>query len=338
MEQSTSLLLGLGLLIGIVFGVVGQITGFCYYRGLKERWLQQPNLQLPSFAMAAAVAIIGAQSSAALGLIDLHQSIYLSPRLSWLLLPLGGLLFGYGMALANGCGARALVLLGQGNLRSIVVLLCLGITSLITLTGLLGPARLWLANHSLINLSYVSPTQWGAPWFWTALAAVLLIGYALKASATTHRARHLVGGAIIGLLVVAAWLSTGWIGSDPFEPAPPSSLSFVLPIGETIQYAMLSTGMNPKFALLVVLGVVIGSGISAILRKTYHLKGFDSPQHLLRSVRGGCLMGIGGVLGMGCTIGQGLSGISTLAFGSVVTLIFISLGSWLHHLRHEAKA
>lgn len=335
MEQSTSLLLALGLLIGVIFGVVGQITGFCYYRGLKQHWTKKPGSQLHSFAMALAIAILGTQISVALGWIDLSQTVYLSPRLSWLLLPLGGVLFGYGMAMANGCGARALVLLGQGNLRSLVVLLALGISALVTLTGLLAPWRLGLANHTLLHLQVVSPTQWGASWFWIGAAVLGLLAFAIKAP--VHRARHLLGGFIIGLLVVAGWLSTGWVGADPFDPAPPTSLTFVLPIGETIQYAMLATGMSPKFAILVVTGLFIGSLISALLRKDYHLHGFDSPQHLLRSVGGGTLMGIGGVFGLGCTIGQGLSGISTLALSSMVTLAFISLGAWLHHWRHQSS-
>src|SRR5690625_4164571 len=336
MEQSTSLVLGLGLLIGVVFGIVGQITWFCYYRGLKQRWTKETGTQLHSFALALAVAILGTQLSIALGWIDLSQTVYLSPRVSWLLLPLGGLLFGYGMALANGCGARALVLLGQGNLRSLVVLLALGISALITLTGLLAPWRLGLANQTLLQLHVVSPSQWGASWLWIGAAVLLLAAFAFKAPATPHRTRHLVGGFIIGLLVVGGWLSTGWIGLDPFNPVPPTSLTFVLPIGETIQYAMLAPGMNPKFAILVVVGLFVVSLLSALVRKDYQLRGFDSPHHLLRSVAGGCLMGVGGVFGLGCTIGQGLSGISTLAFSSVVTLIFITLGAWLHHLRHPA--
>lgn len=335
MEQSASLILGLGLLIGVIFGAVGQVTGFCYYRGLKERWTKQPGSKLQSFALALAVALLGTQLSVALGWLDLSQTVYLNPRLSWLMLPLGGLLFGYGMALANGCGARALVLLGQGNLRSLVVLLCLGISALATLTGLLGGLRLAVANQTLLNLDHVSPAQWGSPLIWAGLAAALLLWFALKAPASEHRTRNLIGGAIIGLLVTAGWLTTGWLGVDPFNPVAPSSLSFVLPVGETIQYAMLATGMNLKFALVVVMGLVLGSALSALLRKKYQLQGFDSPQHLLRAIGGGCLMGMGGVLGMGCTIGQGLSGISTLAFGSVVTLVFISLGAWLHHLRTQ---
>lgn len=335
MAQSDSLLLVLGLGLGLLFGIVGQITGFCYYRGLKERWTQQPGQQLHSFALALAVALVGTQLSVALGWIDLSQTFYLSSSFSWFLLPLGGLMFGYGMALANGCGARALVLLGQGNLRSLVVLLCLGVSALITVTGLLAPLRQFVAAHSLLNLSYTSPAQWGYPLLWAGLAAALLLLFVFRAPATPTRTRNLLGGLIIGLLIVAAWLSTGLIGADPFDPVPPSALSFVLPVGESIQYAMLATGMSPKFAVMVVLGLFLGAAASALVRKNYQLQGFDSPQHLLRAVRGGCLMGVGGVLGMGCTIGQGLSGVSTLAFSSVVALLAITLGAWLHHIRHE---
>lgn len=332
MDTPHSLSLLLGLSIGLVFGVTAQITGFCFYRGLKQRWSHQEGVQLPSFALALSVAILGTQLSAALGWIDLSQSTYRSPTFSWLLLPLGGVLFGYGMALANGCGARALVLLGQGNLRSLVVLGSLGITALMTLTGLIAPLRHAVSAATAVQLKQNSLSLLPWSWLWIALLVVLLLGYVWRAPATPTRNRDLIGAAVIGLLITLGWLSTGWWGADPFDPQPLSSLSFVVPVGQSIQYSMLATGMEAKFALLVVLGLVLGSLGSALVRGRFQWEGFTNTAQLARAIVGGALMGIGGVFAVGCTIGQGLSGISTLAYSSMLSLACIALGAWLHQL------
>src|SRR5690606_25703855 len=133
------LVLWAGLAIGLVFGVCGQISGFCLHRGLNEYWTSNQGYKLHAFAVALAVALVGTDVLASMGKFDLSQALYLMPSYSWVLVPLGGVMFGYGMSLARGCGARALVLLGQGNLRSLVVLLCLGIAAYMTLTGILAP-------------------------------------------------------------------------------------------------------------------------------------------------------------------------------------------------------
>src|SRR5690554_8175702 len=157
------LVLWLGLAIGFVFGACGQITGFCLQRGLVQRWSGQDGYKLQGFAIALAVALAGTQLLDYTGQVNLSRSLYLMPSYSWLLLPLGGLMFGYGMGLANGCGARALVLLGTGNLRSLLVLLCLGISAYMTLTGVLGPVRLALADISTIAPPWLAvPSGWAS--------------------------------------------------------------------------------------------------------------------------------------------------------------------------------
>lgn len=318
-----------GLAIGVVFGVCGQITGFCLQRGLTQYWSGSHGYKLHAFAMALAVALVGTDILAASGAISLKQSLYLMPTYSWLLVPAGGLIFGYGMALANGCGARALVLLGQGNLRSLVVLLCLGIAAYMTLTGVLAPLRMWLAN-----LTAFSPAAVGVPpgslrsavaW----AAALLLAYFALRRRESGSRVSDLIGGIVVGLLVVAGWATTGWLGADDFDPIPVTSLTFIAPIGDTIQYAMIATGMSLRFGIAVVLGVVVGSFFSALLRKRCCLEGFDSARQMPRYVAGGLLMGSGGALALGCSIGQGLTGLSTLAFSSVLASVAIVIGARL---------
>lgn len=332
----TELVLWAGLAIGLLFGACGQATGFCLHRGLVQRWSAQPGYKLQAFALALAVALLGTQTLAALKLVDLSESLYYTPRYSWLLLPLGGLLFGYGMGLANGCGARALVLLGTGNLRSLVVLLCLGISAYITLTGVLGPLRIAVSDATTVSPAWLSVPAGTVSLAVAAIVALALAAYALRhpAHSADHgesgtRARDLAGGLIVGLLVVAGWYVTGWLGKDDFEPVPVVSLTFVAPIGDLIQYAMLATGMSLRFGIAVVAGVVVGSFLTALLCRETRLQGFNTPQQMLRYIAGGALMGSGGALALGCSIGQGLTGLSTLSYSSLVSALAIVAGARL---------
>lgn len=324
------LVLWAGLTVGLVFGACGQISGFCLQRGLAEFWSGRHGYKLHSFAMALAVALIGTDVLAATGAVDLSQSLYLMPSYSWLLLPLGGLMFGYGMSLANGCGARALVLLGQGNLRSLVVLLCLGIAAYMTLTGILAPLRLWLGSLTAVTPGAVSVPA-GLPrsvvvW----LAAAMLLGFALRKRESGRRTSDLISGVVVGLLIVAGWMVTGWLGADDFDPTPVTSLTFVAPIGDTIQYAMIATGMSLRFGVAVVLGVVLGSFIASLWRKQCCLEGFDTTRSMPRYIVGGLLMGVGGALAFGCSIGQGLTGLSTLSYSSLIASLAIVAGARLN--------
>lgn len=323
------LVLWAGLAVGVAFGACGQITGFCLNRGLKEYWAGRRGYKLQGFAMALAVALAGTHLVAAMGLTNIGESLYMAPSFSWLLLPLGGIMFGFGMSLANGCGARALILLGQGNLRAFVVLVCLGIAGYMTLTGIAAPLRVLVAE-----LTIFTPTSVAVPpglsrsiTVWILAAALTL--FALRSRGAGHRSLDLTGGAIIGLLIVAGWLVTGWLGADDFEPTPVASLSFVAPIGDTIHYAMIATGMSLRFGIAVVVGVLTGSLIAAVLRGHYRIEGFESPRQMSRYIAGGTLMGVGGALAMGCSIGQGLTGLSTLAYSSMISAISIVVGARL---------
>jgi len=327
------LVLALGALIGVVFGACGQLTGFCLHRGLREYWSGGSGYKLQAFALALATALLGTQLLAGAGLVDLSRSLYMAPAFSWLLLPLGGLMFGYGMALANGCGARALVLLGQGNLRSFVVLICLGIAAHMTLTGVAAPLRALLAGLTPVTLDAgVAPSGvFRSVVVWAAAAG--LAWFAFRRRPLRDGLPDLAGGAIIGILVAAGWLATGWLGADDFEPVPVASLTFVAPIGDTIQYAMIATGVSLRFGVAVVLGVLAGALVAALLRGEWRLQGFESPRQMSRYMAGGALMGAGGALALGCSIGQGLTGLSTLAYSSMVAALAIMAGARLAYAR-----
>jgi uncharacterized membrane protein YedE/YeeE len=325
-----------GLLIGLAYGAVALLSGFCLLSGLRGWWADGDSRLIRTFALALGVAIAAAQLLAAGNVVDLGKSIYLQPSFSAPLMFFGGLLFGYGMVLANGCGSRALVLLGRGNLRSFVVVIVLGIAAQMTLKGLIAPVRI-----ALLQATQASPKIASVPALlhnlgvgesYARMLAASAIAGALIIFAFAHapfqRSRgQIAAGIAVGLLVSAGWFTTGYLGADDFNPAAVTSLTFIAPIADTVQYAMLSTGLSLNFGIAIVAGVFAGSLATALITGRFHWEGFNSPRHMLRSIGGAALMGAGGAMAYGCSIGQGLTGLSTLALASFVAVGGILLGT-----------
>jgi uncharacterized protein len=336
-SSSSSIVIYLGLLIGLVFGSIGLLSGFCLNSSVKD-WLQNNDgRRIRSYALAIGVAVLLTQLLVAGEFVDVSKSIYLQPQFSAPLMFLGGALFGYGMILANGCASRALVLLGGGNLRSLVVVMVIAVTAQMTLKGLIAPARI-----ALLQWSQATPAFNSVPAMFehlglseipahllAALAIVVPLAIFAFSYAPFRRDRtQILAGLAIGALVAAGWFATGYLAADDFNPVAVTSLTFVAPLADTLQYAMLSTGLTMNFGTALVPGVVLGSFITAALTKGYHVEGYSSANHMLRSVAGAALMGCGGALAYGCSIGQGLTGISTLAIGSFVAVAGILVGSF----------
>jgi uncharacterized protein len=335
-QDSAHIVVWGGLVVGLAYGAVALLSGFCLLSSLRGWWADGDSRLIRTFALALGVAIAGTQLLAVSNMIDLGKSIYLQASFSVPLIFIGGLLFGYGMVLSNGCGSRALVLLGRGNLRSLVVVLVLGIVAQMTLKGLIAPARIALlqvtqATPKLISIPLLlSPMGLGDSFARTLAASVMAGGLIIFAFAHTPFKRafgQIAAGLAVGLLIVAGWLVTGYLGADDFNPAPVASLTFVAPVADTIQYAMFSTGVSLSFGVALVGGVLLGSLITALMTRRFALEGYVSPRHMLRSVSGASLMGAGGAMAYGCSIGQGLTGLSTLAFPSFVAVAGILVGT-----------
>ena len=336
MQEGVNIVVVSGLLIGLAYGAVGLLSGFCLLSSLRGWWADGDSRLIRTYALALGVAIAAAQLLAAGGLVDLGKSIYLQPSFSAPLMFAGGLLFGYGMVLSNGCGSRALVLLGRGNLRSFVVVIVLAIAAQMTLKGLIAPVRV-----AALQISQTSPSVISLPALLSAFGIGETFARTLAASAISgaliifafahapfQRAwGQIAAGLTVGLLVAAGWFATGYLGFDDFNPAPVTSLTFIAPIADTVQYAMLSTGLTLNFGIAMVAGVFAGSLLTALTTRRFHLEGFNSPRHMLRSIGGAALMGAGGAMAYGCSIGQGLTGLSTLALASFVAAGGILLGS-----------
>ncbi|WP_407175961.1 YeeE/YedE family protein [Bradyrhizobium sp. STM 3562] len=334
--DSNHLVVLVGLIIGLIYGGIGLTSGFCLMSSLRGWWAKGDARLVRTYALAIAVAVAASQALAAYGVVDLGKSIYLQPTFSGPLMFFGGLLFGYGMVMANGCPSRALILLGRGNLRSFVVIVLVGISAQMTLKGLIAPMRIAALQVSQSTVTVTSLPAWlssvglhGAP---ARIVAAAAIGAAFLVFAFAHppfrRAPGQIGaGIMIGLLVAAGWFATGYLGADEFNPVPVTSLTFIAPIADTLQYVMLSTGLTLNFGIATVAGVFAGSVATALVTGRLHLEGFNSPRHMLRSAGGAVLMGAGGAMALGCSVGQGLTGLSTLALGSFIAVAGILAGT-----------
>lgn len=228
------------------------------------------------------------------------------------------------------------MLLGRGNLRSFVVIVTLGIAAQMTLKGLIAPARLAVLQATqsapdVVSLPALLATL-GLDATTARVLALLVVSGGLALFAFSHPAfrksgGQIAAGVVIGLLVAGGWFATGFLGADDFNPAPLTSITYVAPIAESVQYVMLSTGLTLNFGIALVGGVLAGSFITALLTNRFKWEGYTSPTHMIRSISGAILMGAGGAMALGCTVGQGLTGVSTLALASFVAVTGIVVGT-----------
>lgn len=332
-------------LVAVVFGAIGNKTNFCTMGAVSDWVLLGDKNRLRAWLLAAGVAILGTQFLPMVIPINLNKAIYLTTNFSWLGHILGGLFFGIGMTLAGGCGQRTLVRVGGGNLKSIVVLLMIGITAYMTLRGLLAPVRINLIEVTNIDLKPLKITDQGIPtlimaltgitdaplvrWAVTAVFGLGFVVFAFSSAEFRRSLDNMLAGIGIGLIVVAGWFITAKLGFDEFEPARIESYSFVAPVGESLNYLMTYTGSTINFGIAAAFGIVLGSFLYAVLSGKFRIETFTRREDMIGHIVGGMLMGFGGVVALGCTIGQGVTGFSTLALGSVITLSCIIFGAAL---------
>lgn len=335
----------LAFLVAVVFGAVANKTNFCTMGAVSDWVNLNDKNRLRAWFLAIGVAIIGAQLLQAFGYVDLGKSIYLAPNFGWMGHVLGGFLFGVGMTLGGGCGQRTLVRVGGGNLKSFVVMLLLGITAYMTLGGLLALVRIKAIEVTNIDLAARNIPDQGiatlvqaatgianAKLVHAVVAVIAGLGftiYALASKEFLKSFKNLFAGLCIGLFVVAGWYITAKIGFDEFDPVRVESFTFVAPVAQNLNYLMTFTGSTINFGIAAVFGVITGSFLYAVLSGNFRIETFNSRGDMINHIVGGALMGFGGVIALGCTIGQGVSGMSTLALGSAITLVTIIFGSAL---------
>lgn len=324
-----------GLAAGAVLGVAGRAGRFCTLAMLEDAFFGSDYRRLKSFALAASVALLATQALAALGIVDLSRSIYLTASIGLGGAILGGLMFGVGMALVGTCGFGTLVRVGGGDLRAIVVFLVLGLSALATMRGITGMLRLMLIEPLSVRLPEGSTQNLtsllGAGGTTRAILVVAISAalafWALADGKLIRSPRLLASGLAVGAAVAFGWFATGWLADDEFDPVRVSSLTFVAPLGDAILYVATFSGARLNFGIGSVAGVVAGSFAAAMLARGFRWEACDDARELKRHMIGALLMGIGGIMSLGCTIGQGLSAFSTLAVSAPITMVAIACGA-----------
>ena len=298
--------------VGIGFGALARWSGFCL-RGAVEDALTKPDApRARGFLLAIVVGLVAVQALVFAGKLDLSKAVVLPNQLFWGGALLGGLMFGVGMVLTGGCGTRMLVLAGGGNLRSVVVFVVFGFVAYATIRGILAPTRAALMAASSVNLAKQTLPL--------AVGAVVLVAALVFIFWRRVPPRHLVGGALIGLLVPLGYLVTTVLGGDEFEPATVESINVTRGGGDSLIYLLTWTGSKINFGIAFVGGILVGATSMALVQRDFKLVGFEQPADMLRYAAGGALMGAGGVLALGCTVGNGLTGIASLAPTSFIAL------------------
>lgn len=306
--RAASLWFGLG--VGLVFGGLAFLTRFCLRRALIAPEGERAEAR-GVWAMALLVAVLGTQGAVAAGLVSFEAHRFQASALPVLGLVLGGLMFGLGTVLARGCLSRLTVLSAGGNLRALVAILVAAVAAHATLQGALAPLRLAVGSVTM-PLGGALP---GAGWLWAAVIAALAALVVLRARVSPGL---LAGGAVIGALVPLAWVGTGFVLYDEFDAIPLEGLAFTGPWAEALFWGVAAQVTTAGFGAGLVGGVLAGALIAALVSRRFHWESFESAGQMGRSLGGAALMGVGGVLAGGCTVGAGLAGLPTLGISAVI--------------------
>jgi len=348
--QNQVLLAALGL--GLAFGAIAQCTHFCTMGAVADVVNIGDWMRLRMWALAGGVAMLGFNTMVGLGWVKAADTLYAVPSMLWLSQVVGGLMFGFGMVLASGCGSKTLVRIGGGNLKSLVVFGVIGLSAWATLRGITAVLRVNTVDRVQLNLPNgqdlpsLAAGLGGTPGQ-RALWLGVLIGGALMCWALARRegrrAESLLGGIGVGLLVVGLWWVSGVLGHVAEHPQTleaaflvtnsqrMESFSFVAPLAYVLDGLVFFSDSSKRLTqgMVLVPGVVLGSAAMALANRSFRWEGFRGVEDTVSHLVGATLMGVGGITAVGCTIGQGLSGLSTLSLGSFVALASIIVGAVL---------
>lgn len=326
----------IGLVGGVMLGLSARLGRFCTLGAIEDALYAGSSLRIRMWGIAIGVAMIGTHLLIATGVIPLEDAIYM--RLGWnpLASVIGGLLFGYGMALSGNCGFGALARLGGGDLRAFVIVVVMGLSAYVAISGplahlrvlafpetLADPAALPSISVKLEALSGLSAPTIGI------VVGVLLILAMFTGKEMRHAPQTVFWAVVAGLAVVIGWGGTAWVFTNGFAATPVESHTFSAPLGDTLIYLMTSSGSSLNFGVGSVAGVLIGAFTGCLFKGHFRWEACEDPRELKRQIGGAAIMGLGAVIAFGCSIGQGLSAFAILYYGAPVTFLAIVAGAAL---------
>ena len=299
-----------GLITGVVFGIAAQRSRFCLRAAVVEFARGEMKDKVAVWLLTFSTALVWVQGAQLMGVFDATNARMMAVPGSWSGAIIGGLMFGAGMVLANGCSGRLLVMAATGNLRSVISGLIFAVVAQMSLGGLLAPwrdriAALWVTsggrNMDLLAAAHL-PREAG-----------LVIGLAIAVLALelSRRnrigARRLVFASGVGFAVALGWVLTFSLSNVAFDPVQVESATFTGPSAHTLMF-FLDRNAVLEFDIGLVPGVFLGAFLAAAWSRELKVQGFDGPTPLRNAMFGAALMGFGGMLAGGCAIGAGVTG------------------------------
>jgi len=357
--------LGLVFLAAVILGAVANKTNFCTMGAVSD-WVNMGDMgRMRAWLFAITVALGGVLLLEATGKLTLPGDTfppYRTGNFSWLRYVLGGFLFGIGMTLGSGCGNKTCIRIGGGNIKSILVLAVASYCAYLMLWGDIKGEGFF----DVVFNSWIQPTAINLPGAGIenqelgsiiagltganaasmhlivggVLVALLLV-YIFKSADFRSSFDNILGGLVVGLVVLAGWVITGgsmgaeWKDYAELSTEIPSRVSvqsytFISPMGDSVRYLKSPGSFSLiNFGIMALTGVIVGSFLYSIVTRKFRVEWFASGSDFVNHAAGGVLMGFGGVLSMGCTVGQAVTGVSTLALGSILTFGAIVFGAAL---------
>lgn len=318
---------------GLLLGLAARLGRFCTMGAIEDMLYGGSDTRLRMWGLAIAVAMIGSFGLVAAGALDLSSTIYHSGDWNPLGSVLGGLLFGYGMALAGNCGFGALARFGGGDLRSFVIVLVMGIAAYATLSGPLALARVILFDNTGLSVGQsgiagtLSTLFGGTMPVWGLVCGASLLAVVCASRTFLAQKSALFWGSVVGVAIVSGWAGTAYIAREGFDNTQALSHTFSSPLGESILFVMTSSGGGLSFGVGSVAGVLAGAFAGSVIKGHFRWEACEDPRELRRQIFGAAAMGVGAVVAFGCTIGQGISAFSVLAFSAPVTFAAIFVGA-----------
>ncbi|MEO1138052.1 MAG: YeeE/YedE family protein [Pseudomonadota bacterium] len=331
--SDTALLALIGAVGGVVLGLAARLGRFCTLGAIEDYLYQNSDIRLRMWGVAIGVAGCASFLLAAVGALDLSQTVYHQLPFSPLAAILGGLLFGYGMSLAGNCGFGALARFGGGDMRSFVIVLVMGVAAYVMLSGPLAGSRLAFVTHTTVSsdtrdYATLLSSITGLPMIASGLVLCgALLALSLASRQILSSRRSMFWATMVGLAIASGWAGSYWVAQHGFSAASIVSHTFTAPLGETMLFLMTSSAGGLSFSVGSVLGVLIGAFCGSLIKGHFRWEACEDPRELKRQILGAICMGFGAVLALGCTIGQGISAFSVLALSAPLTLTAIFVGA-----------
>lgn len=320
---------------GILLGLAARLGRFCTLGAIEDYAFGGNDTRLRMWVLAIGAAILGTFACLAFGWVAPTESFYINQTLAPIATILGGLLFGYGMAMAGNCGFGALARLGGGDLRSFVIVVVMGITAYATLSGPGAWIRIAVfpqqgpASDPQGIAHFISSFSGLPVWAIGMAIGAGLIGLALSSPAMRSDRKSIVWSVVVAVAIISAWIFTTWIAANGFDGTSVASHTFAAPLGEAILFTMTSSGQTLSFGIGSVVGVWLGAFAGSLIKGHFRWEACEDPRELRRQIFGAAMMGVGAVVALGCSIGQGLSAFSILAFSAPITFAAIFVGARL---------